>query len=176
MRHSRRKVPAGLSGRAEAELDIVLTTVSSFQGAVQHADDKARTLVSVLAMITAMATAQLGLLGTAHPPAVSRFVVTAVLVCFAAAYVFSAVHLVQAIWPRTGSPAPDNQFAFPSVAVGAVEARPRSVRDQRTQAGDLALLLARLAMRKHRHVRCALAGICVLLASGPGLLLLAALG
>ncbi|MFD2474146.1 hypothetical protein [Amycolatopsis silviterrae] len=173
MRRSTRKAPAGLAARTDAELGTVLATVSSFQGAIQHADDKARTVAAVLAMITAMTTAQIGSLSTAHPFAVPRSAVAAVLLCFAAAYVFSSVHLVKAIWPRTSGPGRDNRFAFPSVAAGL---GPRSVRDHRAQAGELAALLAKLAMRKHRHVRAALAGTCVLLASGPGVLLLAALG
>lgn len=169
MRSASKKPPAGLRGgivRAEAELSTMLNTISSFQGAVQHADEKVRTVVAIQAMITAMVTAQLALLG---PPRLISAPHFAILFCFVVAYLYSSFHLVQAVRPRTGAPPGGNRFAFPSVATGKSAAVSRSVRDQCDEARELTRLLAALAMRKHRHVRFALTGIWVLFLSGLGL-------
>lgn len=178
MRNGSTKAPAGLkggAGRLEAELGTALTTVSFFQGAVQHADDKVRTVVAVQTMITAMVTAQAGLFGAPRPASVPRCAVFAVLLCFAIAYAYSSFHLVQAFRPRTRAPSARNRFAFPSVAAGTADPVLRTVRDQCAQAHELAGLLAALALRKHRHLRSALAGTCVLFAGGLGMLVLTAL-
>ena len=175
MRSVSKKSPAGRkvgTVRAEAELSTMLNTISSFQGAVHHADEKVRTIVAVQTLITAMVTAQLALLG---PPRSTSALHVAILLCFVAAYAHSSFHLVQAIWPRTSAPSGENRFAFPSVAIDKVSTFHRSLPDQCDQAHEMTRLLAALAMRKHRHVRFALAGICVLFSSGLGFLLMTAL-
>jgi hypothetical protein len=159
----------------EAELGTTLTTVSFFQGAVQHADEKVRTVVAVQTMVTAMVTAQVGLLGTPRSASVPRFAVFVVLFCFVAAYAYSSFHLVQAVRPRTSGPTGQNRFAFPSVATNPAEPLGGSLRGQCAQAHEMAGLLAALAMRKHRHLRFALAGTCVLFSSGLGLLVMTVL-
>ncbi|MEQ0565595.1 Pycsar system effector family protein [Amycolatopsis sp. NEAU-NG30] len=178
MKNTRTTVPvrsaSGLA-RTDAELGTSLTTISFFQNAVQQADEKARTVVAVQTMVTAMVAAQLGVLGTPHAASVPRPVLVVVVLCFALAYGYSVFHLVQAIRPRTSPPPGDNRFAFPAVAAGTGCSLRQSVREQCAQAYDLARLLAALAMRKHRHLRFALAGTCALFASGLGLLVITAL-
>ncbi|GAB2735253.1 hypothetical protein [Amycolatopsis magusensis] len=159
---------------SETELSTALHTIAFFQGLVQHADEKARTVVAVQTMIAALVTAQLGMLGKPPTGAVSRLVILSILVCFAIAYVHSSFHLVQAIRPRTAAPSGDNRFAFPSVAAGSADLVHVPLRKQCAQAHDVIRLLAVLAMRKHRHVRSALAGTCALFPAGLGLMFTAA--
>ncbi|MGW3959255.1 hypothetical protein ACWED2_05495 [Amycolatopsis sp. NPDC005003] len=169
---TRRRTPAGLgNGRGGDQLATTLTTITFFQGAVQHADEKARTVVAVQTMITALVATQAGLLGSARSGSVPRTVFFGALICFAMAYAYASLHILLAIRPRTTAPSSENQFAFPSIAAGtAVSGRAA----QREQAQELTRLLASLAMRKHRHVRSALAGTCVLFASALTLIVAAA--
>ncbi|WP_103353514.1 hypothetical protein [Amycolatopsis sp. CA-128772] len=157
------------------ELDTALSTVTSFQGAVQHADDKVRTVVAVQSTITALVAAQLAFLPAAQPAAGLRAAVFAILACFVAGYGYSAYQLVQALRPRTERLTVPNRFAFPTVASGAVTTAPVPVRRQCAEAHQLSRLLADLAMVKHRHVRRALAGTGVLFVCGPLLLVVTAL-
>jgi len=172
---TRKRTPAGLTGGHGGIADEVataLTTVTFFQGAVQHADEKARTVVAVQTMITALVAAQAGFLGSARSGSVPRLVLVGALICFALAYAYASLHVFLAIRPRTAAPSSENQFAFPSVAAGtAVTIRAA----QREQAHELIRLLAALAMRKHHHVRSALAGTCALFASALVLVIAAVL-
>ncbi|WIX85527.1 hypothetical protein [Amycolatopsis sp. DG1A-15b] len=162
---TRRRTPAGLSksrGQRGDELATTLTTITFFQGAVQHADEKVRTVVAVQTMITALVATQAGYLGSARSGSVPRSVLVGAVICFALAYAYASLHVFLAIRPRTAAPSSENQFAFPSVAAGtAITGRAA----QREQAHELTRLLASLAMQKHHHVRFALAGTCVLFAS-----------
>jgi hypothetical protein len=172
------RAPAGLRegrGGAGSELTTTLATVTFFQGAVQHADEKARTVVAVQTMITALVATQAGFLGSTRAGSVPRMVVLGALVCFALAYAFASLHVFLAIRPRTAAPSGTNQFAFPSVAAGTAVSGRGGQREQSEQARELTRLLASLAMRKHHHVRSALAGTCVLFASALVLLVTAAL-
>ncbi|MEV6832731.1 hypothetical protein [Amycolatopsis sp. NPDC051102] len=168
-----KRVPAPDSGLVR-ELDTALSTVTSFQGAVQHADDKVRTVVAVQSTITALVAAQLAFLTAIQPAAGLRTAVFAILACFVAGYGYSACELVQALRPRTERLAVPNRFAFPTVAGGG-PAAPVPVRRQCAEAHQLSRLLAELAMVKHRHVRRALAGTGVLFLCGPLLLVVTAL-
>ncbi|GAB3148778.1 hypothetical protein GCM10027258_44350 [Amycolatopsis stemonae] len=156
---------------AVQELGTTLTTVTSFQGAVHHADEKARTVVAVHSTVTALVAAQLTFLSATHPAPALRTVVLVILAFFVAGSIFSAYQLVQALRPRIQRPAEPNRFAFPSVAGSTGTVAPVSARQQCAEAQQVARLLADLAMRKHRHVRRALAGTGVLLICGPVLLL-----
>ncbi|MDX3195563.1 hypothetical protein PV458_44790 [Streptomyces sp. MN03-5084-2B] len=158
------------------ELDTALSTVTSFQGAVQHADDKVRTVVAVQSTITALVAAQLAFLPAVQPAAWLRTAVLVILACFVTGYGYSAYELVQALRPRTERLAVPNRFAFPAVAGGAVTTVTAGpVRRQCAEAQQLARLLADLAMVKHRHVRRALAGTGILFLCGPLLLVVTAL-
>jgi hypothetical protein len=157
------------------ELDTALSTVSSFQGAVQHADDKVRTVVAVQSTITALVAAQLAFLPAVQPASGLRIAVFAILAVFVTGYGYSAYELVQALRPRTERLAVPNRFAFPTVAGGSHAIIPVPVRRQCTEAHQLSRLLAELAMVKHRHVRRALAGTGVLFLCGPLLLVVTAL-
>ncbi|MEV6646127.1 hypothetical protein [Amycolatopsis sp. NPDC051371] len=173
-----RRAPAGTKdGRGEIgdELATTLTTVTFFQGAVQHADEKARTVVAVQTMITALVATQAGLLGSVRAGSVPRTILLGALICFALAYAFASLHVFLAIRPRTTAPSGANQFAFPSVAAGTAVSGRGNQREQSEQAHELTRLLAALAMRKHHHVRFALAGTCALFASALVLLVTAAL-
>jgi hypothetical protein len=162
----------GVSGVAE-ELGTALNTVASFQGAVQHADEKVRTVVAVQSTVTALVAAQLAFLLAAQPGYAVRTVVLAVLALFVAGYLYSAYELVQALRPRTDRPAGPNRFAFPTMAGAPHAIVPEPTRRQQcAEARELAALLADLAMVKHRHVRRALAGTCVLFGCSPLLLLM----
>lgn len=168
-----RRAPAGLKAsytRTEVELATTLTTVTFFQGAVQHADEKARTVVAIQTMITALVATQAGLLGGVKFGSGTRLVVLGALACFALAYAYASLHVFLAIRPRTTAPSSRNQFAFPSVAAGTAGTERMGMRDQSAQAHELSQLLAALAMRKHHHVRAALAGTCVLFSSALVLL------
>ncbi|MEU7787451.1 hypothetical protein [Amycolatopsis sp. NPDC049159] len=163
---------ASVPGAAVArELDTALSTVTSFQGAVQHADEKVRTVVAVQSTITALVAAQLAFLPAAQPSPGLRAVVFAILAFFVLGYVYSAYELVQALRPRTERLAVPNRFAFPTVAGASLTRVPVSLRQQCTEAQQLSKLLAELAMVKHHHVRRALAGTGVLFLCGPLLLL-----
>ncbi|EOD65626.1 hypothetical protein [Amycolatopsis vancoresmycina] len=169
-----KRVPAPEPGLVR-ELDTALSTVTSFQGAVQHADEKVRTVVAVQSTITALVAAQLAFLPAAQPAAGLRTAVFAILACFVAGYGYSAFQLVQALRPRTERLAVPNRFAFPTVAGAAGPPARAPVRRQCAEAHQLSRLLAELAMVKHRHVRRALAGTGVLFLCGPLLLLVTAL-
>ncbi|MBN6042022.1 hypothetical protein [Amycolatopsis sp. 195334CR] len=152
------------------ELTTALTTVTFFQGAVQHADEKVRTLIAAQSMITALTTAQAGLLlSRGHSPAV-QVLAFALLGAFGIGYALSGFHLIQALRPRTKAPSPLNRFAFPSVAAGNAQIAEVPLRAQCEQAHELARLLADLAMIKHRHVRRALSGTAAMFTSGLALL------
>jgi hypothetical protein len=157
------------------ELDTALSTVTSFQGSVQHADDKVRTVVAVQSTITALVAAQLAFLPSLPAASGWRAAVFAILAVFVIGYGCSAYELVQALRPRTERLAVPNRFAFPTVAGGAAALVPVPVRRQCAEAHELARLLADLAMVKHRHVRRALAGTGVLFLCGPLLLVVTAL-
>ncbi|HEY3482847.1 MAG TPA: hypothetical protein VGL02_28515, partial [Streptomyces sp.] len=81
------------------ELTTTLTTVTFFQGAVQHADEKARTVVAVQTMIGALVATQVGFLGGARSGSVSRMIFLAALLCFACAYAYASLQVFLAIRP-----------------------------------------------------------------------------
>lgn len=126
-------------------------------------------------MIGALVATQVGFLGGARSGSVSRMIFLAALLCFACAYAYASLQVFLAIRPRTEAPSAENQFAFPSVAAGTAVVGRGGPREQSEQAHELVRLLAALAMRKHRHVRAALAGTCVLFSTALVLLVATAL-
>ena len=175
MSHRVRKLASTPDTRLVGELDTALSTVTSFQGAVQHADDKVRTVVAVQSTITALVAAQLAFLPAVRMESGLRAAVFAILAFFVSGYVYSAYELVQALRPRTERLTAPNRFAFPTVAGGSPSRAPVPLRQQCAEAHQLSRLLADLAMVKHRHVRRALTGTAVLFLCGPLLLLVTGL-
>jgi hypothetical protein len=158
----------------DTELTSALAAVTSFQGAVQQADDKIRTLITVLGMQAGFVTAQLGLLARNSQTRVPGLVVLAL---FAVALVLAGVQLFLALRPNTdGPPGAGNRFAFPSVALHSWPVG-GSLRAQCREAREVARLLARLAMVKHRRVRRAMMWTgCAFLSSLVSLVLLVVTG
>ncbi|GAA2795207.1 hypothetical protein [Saccharopolyspora taberi] len=156
-------------------LDVALATMGSFQGVVQHADEKVRTLVAVHGGLTAFMTAQLGLLAKPALPSQASIVGITLLGVFVAGSVLSGVHLFQALRSRTAGPSEPNRFAFPNVAAGV---RPLTQHDdlnrQCAEAWRVAKLLAELAVAKHRHVNRALMWTVPAIAASIGSLVLLA--
>lgn len=136
--------------------ELALVNVASFQGAVQHADDKAKTVVTVLGMLTAFVAAQLGLFVKATAMGFTQLLALAILVVFFVAHVAAGVHLLHVLAPRLGVMGDLNRFAFPSVARQLIPPLPASARVCGDEAWQLAALLARRAVAKHDHVRKAL--------------------
>ncbi|WP_158891099.1 Pycsar system effector family protein [Amycolatopsis anabasis] len=172
MQRGRSAVPA--HDRTDAgELTTALATITLFQGAVQHADEKVRTLVAVQGMLTALLTVQFGLLANSTGAAPARGLAFALLGLFAVAFAVSSHQLVQALRPRLPGTSGDNRFAFPAVATFDRTWAPQgTARNQGEQAREVAQLLAELAMRKHRHVRRSLVGMAGMLTSTLATLLL----
>lgn len=140
------------------ELATTLSTLTLFHGAVQHADDKARTIVAIQTMLMATVTAQFAFLAASD---VARLVHLAVLAIFVPAYVYSSSHLLRTLLPRIAQTSAYNRFAFPSVATDTGTATV-SVREQCAHAHEVSRVLANLAIAKHRHVRRAMLGTSVL--------------
>jgi hypothetical protein len=155
-----------VSADPAAELATTFATLTFFHGAVQHADDKARTVVAIQTMLTAMVAAQLTFL--VKPNVIAQLMILAV---FVPGYLQSSCHLLGALIPRTAPTLGHNQFAFPSVANDLDPVRV-SVREQCTQAHEVVRVLANLAMVKHRHIRRAVYGTCALFVSALGSLVL----
>jgi len=163
-----RPVTAESATEFAAELATTLATLTLFHSAVQHAGDKARTVVAIQTMLTAMVAAQLTFLvgpGAAMSP---QLVILAV---FVPGHLQSSYHLLRAFIPRTAPTLEYNRFAFPSVAndLGPIRV---STWEQCAQAHEVGRVLANLAMVKHRHIRRAMYGTCALFASAVGLLVL----
>lgn len=150
------------------ELATTLTTLTLFHGAVQHADDKARTVVAIQTMLMATVAAQFAFL---VGPGAARVAQLAILAVFVPGYVQSSCHLLRALLPRLAPTSAHNQFAFPSVATDP-GAAPVSVQDQCLHAHEVTRVLANLAMVKHRHIRRAMYGTCALFVSTLGSLVL----
>jgi hypothetical protein len=151
------------------ELATTLATLSMFQGNVQHADDKARTVVAIQTMLMATVAAQFTLLvnsGVAHT------ILLAVLAVFVLGYAQSSIHLLRALIPRMAPASMHNPFAFPSVATGPGSATPQLVQEQCVHAHEVSHRLAQLAMLKHQHVRRAMYGTGALVVSTLGSLVL----
>ncbi|AHI01022.1 hypothetical protein [Kutzneria albida] len=136
-------------------LGVALTTVASFQGAVQHADDKIRTIAALLGTLAAFVAAQLALFAKPAYGVTDNALVIVALCAFVLSNAAAGLHLFRGLTPRTGIPEHPNRFAFPSVAVhpSATCWVPEPVAAQREDALRLARVLARLAMAKNRHVR-----------------------
>lgn len=150
------------------ELATTLTTLTLFHGAVQHADDKARTVVAIQTMLMATVAAQFAFL---VGPGAARVAQLAILAVFVPGYVQSSCHLLRALLPRLAPTSAHNQFAFPSVATDPGTAQV-SVQDQCVHAHEVTRVLANLAMVKHRHIRRAMYGTCALFVSTLGSLVL----
>jgi len=148
------------------ELATTLTTLTLFHGAVQHADDKARTVVAIQTMLMATVAAQFAFL---MGPGVAQL---AVLAVFVPGYVQSSCHLLGALLPRLALTSARNRFAFPSVATDP-GASPMTVREQCLHAQEVSRVLAHLAMVKHRHIRRAMYGTYALFVAALGSLVLA---
>lgn len=156
-----------------AALNTALATVASFQGAVQHADEKLRTAVTVEGMLTAFMTAEVSFLSKQATSEVVRILLFLLLGAFVVSCVVSGVHIFQALRPRTVGPVGYNQFAFPNVASDAHSLQTQSsARQQCAEARRLAKVLAQLAMIKHHHVRRALVWMIGAFASSLATLLL----
>lgn len=153
------------------ELATTLTTLTLFHGAVQHADEKARTVVAIQTMLMATVAAQFAFLLT---PGAMRVAQLTVLAIFVPGYVHSSCHLLRALLPRMAQTSARNPFAFPSVAVAASRTE-LPVGEQCTHAHEVSRVLARLAMVKHWHIRRAMYGTCALFVSTVGSLALVAL-
>jgi hypothetical protein len=163
-----RPVTAEPATEFAAELATTLATLTLFHSAVQHADDKARTVVAIQTMLTAMVAAQLTFLVEPGAAMSAQFVILAV---FVTGHLQSSYHLLRAITPRIVPNSQYNQFAFPSVANDLSPIR-MSTREQCAQAHEVGRVLANLAMVKHRHIRRAMYGTCALFASAVGSLVL----
>lgn len=151
------------------ELATTLTTLTLFHAAVQHADDKARTVVAIQTMLMATVAAQFAFLMT---PGVARVAQLAILAIFVPGYVQSSCHLLWALLPRMAPTSAHNRFAFPSVANGTGAAQV-PVQEQSVHAHEVSRVLAQLAMVKYWHIRRAMYGTCVLFLSTLGSLVLA---
>lgn len=146
-----------MSDSADQELTVTLATVTSFQGAVQHADDKLRTIVAVLGMVTAFLGAQLAVFARPTAPGLSDISCLIAVSLFLVCELAAGMHVFRGLSPYTRAPSLPNRFAFPSVAGLNGGLLPcTSVREQCLQAWQLAGMLARLAMQKNRHIRHAL--------------------
>jgi hypothetical protein len=141
---------------AARRYDLALANVASFQGAVQHADDKAKTVVTVLGMLTAFVATQLGLFVKIGSIGFTQLLALAILVAFFVAHVVAGIHLFHVLVPRLDDPGGENRFAFPSVARELILPATTSMRVCGDEAWRLAGLLARRAVVKHGHVRKAL--------------------
>jgi hypothetical protein len=150
------------------ELATTLTTVSLFHGAVLHADDKARTVVAIQTMLMATVAAQSAFLVASGAARAAQLVILAI---FATGYVQSSCHLLRALLPRMAPTSMYNRFAFPSVSTGP-GAMQLPIQEQCVHAYEVSQILARLAMVKHRHIRRAIYGTCVLFVSAIGSLVL----
>jgi hypothetical protein len=140
------------------ELTITLSTLTLFQGAVQHADDKARTVVAIQTALTAMVAAEVTFLVDPQPTGSARIGLLVVLAVFVSGYLQSTSHLLRALIPRTATVSGRNQFAFPSVASDVPSVARLSLREQCVHAAEVGRVLANIAMVKHRHVRRAMYG------------------
>lgn len=154
--------------RPADELATTLATLTLFHGAVQHADDKAKTVVAIQSMLMATVAAQFAFAGAVG---VAQWVFLAV---FVPGYLQSSCHLLRAIVPRLAPTVAHNQFAFPSVATGRAPGRV-PLQEQCVQAHEVSRVLAHLAMVKHRHVRRAMYGTGALFVSALGSLVLTVL-
>ena len=166
--HRTRPATAEPATEFAAELATTLATLTLFHNAVQHADDKAHTVVAIQTMLTAMVVAQLTFLAE---PGTGTFAWLVILAVFVPGYLQSSYHLLRALIPRTAPPPGYNQFAFPSVANDPGPIRV-SLREQCAQAHEVGRVLANLAMVKHRHIRRAMYGTSALFASALGSLVL----
>jgi hypothetical protein len=158
--------------RPADELATTLTTLTLFHGAVQHADDKARTVVAIQTMLMATLAAQFAFLPAPGAMRVAQLVLLAI---FVPGYVHSSCHLLRALLPRMAQTSARNPFAFPSVAVAADVTGLLPVDEQCAHAHEVGRVLARLAMMKHWHIRRAMYGTCALFVSTVGSLALVAL-
>jgi hypothetical protein len=163
-----RPVTAGPATEFAAELATTLATLTLFHSAVQHADDKARTVVAIQTMLTAMVAAQLTFL---VKPGAATLAQLAILSVFVPGYFHSSYHLLRALVPRTVPTSEHNRFAFPSVATDLGPIRV-SAQEQCAQAHEVGRVLANIAMVKHRHIRRAMYSTCALFASALGSLVL----
>lgn len=163
-------MPSGkTANRWNEELSSALATVNFFQGAVQHADDKARTVITLLGVLAAFTTAQFGYFLRPDLVGAGRLPTLVALALFALTYAGAVIHIVCAIVPNTVGPPRSNRFSFPSVAHQPDGWCPQLCpRAACQEAWQLAKILARRALIKHRHVRsaigwtaCAYAGLAV---------------
>jgi hypothetical protein len=163
-----RPVTAEPATEFAAELVTTLATLTLFHSAVQHADDKARTVVAIQTMLTAIVAAQLTFL---VGPSTATFARLVIMTVFVLGYLQSSCHLLRVLIPRMPPTSGYNRFAFPSVAnnLGPIQV---SVREQCAQAHEVSRVFANLAMVKHRHIRRAMYGTYALFASALGSLVL----
>jgi hypothetical protein len=175
MRTTRKPVTRTRSAATEpaGELTTTLNTLALFQGAIQHADDKARTVVAIQTMLTAMVAAQLTFLVDPNPTSSVKVARLVILAIFVPGYLQSSYHLLRAVIPRMAPTSGRNQFAFPSIAVDYPSPIRVWPRNQHVQAREVGRALANLAMVKHRHVRRAMYGTCALFTSALGSLVIA---
>ncbi|MGW4813823.1 hypothetical protein ACWEPB_19585 [Kitasatospora cineracea] len=127
---------------APTELETALAAMTAAQCYVQQADAKVNTL---LVLHTGGTVAVLGVLGGASGRAV---VVWVLLALFAAAFLVSGYHALQALRPRLDSPALPNRF-------GMAGPRPEGAVDPQAwaeEAWELSRLLSRIALLKNRHL------------------------
>lgn len=126
------------------QLSVTLTTVSSFQDTIRHADTKATILLTLQGSLAASIVANWN--PDASPPVM---ICAAMFVCFAAV---SCVRFAIALRPRTDGLSVANRFGFVSVSAYPATCDGMDARRLQQDAWQLAVLLAEIAKVKHRHV------------------------
>jgi hypothetical protein len=140
-------------------IQLALRTADSFQHSIRHADAKIAAVFSCVCGTAGFAATQGGsaaeILAGGRP-----YLVAAVLLTIATVIGIghASWHLATALRPQltgpaTAGPARANRFGFPSLAGSTGPPGPANAAQQAEEGWELAMLLARIAMVKHRKVQ-----------------------
>ena len=140
------------------EIAVAGTINASFQVATQQADSKVSMLLVVHSGIAVVVSTHLReAVALVASGGAAGLTAVPLLAAVMVGFLISGYHLMQGLRPRLIPPAPDNRFAFPAVATGALggpEAPAAGVASGRlrAEAWESARRLAEIAMVKNQHV------------------------
>ncbi|MEV0456284.1 hypothetical protein [Catellatospora methionotrophica] len=133
------------------DLAVALVVTDTMQASIRHVDAKSIALLGIEGFAAGTLLDRIGPTGSSGAvPTGIRLV--AVLVVIATLAV-STFHLVGSLWPRLPVADPANRFSLPDLAVHGVPAVPAGIGDYTVEAWQHGARLAKIAMRKHRHLR-----------------------
>lgn len=143
--------------RSDMEVERALAAIRLHQDAIRHADAKISRLFAFHGSVVALIVSQAPVVfhGIRSSSALSM-IVHGVGLLFVISFLIAARHLAIGFRPQTSGPPSPNRFGFPTLQAARIATPRLNAAREATEAWLLVMVLANVALEKHRRVQAAI--------------------